>query len=227
MEDTEFERGVRQFLRDKAAQVNVTQEFSEQVRPTAAARRGRTKYVPSLVAVIVVAGALTIGVASRYVEPAPAQTANLPATAVRNSLSCPHTMPSAGSLPTSRDGMRSALVPGQPTAAIACTYDTVVQTGGSDQGPTTQFVGRIEVANEQLAPLVAALDRPISSYPRSCPFTRPAEELLFAFGYEDGAHVDVEVTPGCAGLTNGLLTGSPLSGAPLPSAITSLAIPNT
>jgi hypothetical protein len=202
---------VRALLRHEVDSIHASADLDARVRRGARRRRRLSAGVAGTTALLAVGGALLAGLprTSSGEEEATVQPAG--------ALTCPATAPAIPLKPSGRAGADRVLVPGSPTAAVACTYETAAGTatlvGG--QGP-------IALTGAVLSRLVAALDQPIHPYAFRCLPNARYPVLMLRFAYPSGPPLVVAVPRICPTLTNGALSGAFNPHGYLPTTITAL-----
>ncbi|TKA01980.1 hypothetical protein [Actinacidiphila oryziradicis] len=139
---------------------------------------------------------------------------------------CPTSIPVGSVTPSHREGADRTLVPGTPTAAVACTYQVSTASDGTPQATLVTSKAPVQLTGATLNGVVAALNQPVHGYAFRCPSARSYRELMLRFDYGAGPQVTVVANLHCPGLSNGTLSGAFNPQGTLPPALTALITKN-
>lgn len=203
---------IRMLLEHEVADIHASADLDARVRSGARRRRRLRRGLVGTSALLAVGGSLLAGLSSGGGSGA---TVAVPPT---EALACPAATTVVPN-PSGRAGTDRVLVPGSPTAGVACTYETETAAG------TATLVashGPIALTGAALGRVVAALDQPVRPYPFRCLPNARYRVLMLQFAYPSGPPLVVAVPRICPGLNNGALSGAFNPQGTLPTVLTAL-----
>jgi hypothetical protein len=204
------EDDIRTLLRHEVADIRASADLDARVRRSARRRLRLRACLVGASALLAVGCVLLTGL------PAGDGSGGETTVQAAGALTCP--AKAAPLRPTGRAGTDRVLVPGTPTAAVACTYD------GGNAEPATLARGRkpIPLTGAALTRVIAALDQPVHPYAFRCLSDARSLVLMLRFVYPSGPPLVVEVHRVCPMLTNGTVSGAFNHQGTLPGAVTAL-----
>lgn len=219
--DVQAENAARDLLRGAAEGVHGRADLFALVQVGAARRRRRRRVAAGgVLSVIAVVGAVT---AVLQELPGTSDAVAIAGSVPARPLACPSTAPSQ--VDSTRPGVTGHLVPGTPTAGLACSYDYPKQLDGGTA--PTGVSGSLPLTGSRLNDVVAALRQPLARYPDRCPAQAEQQKLYLDFRYPQGPDVTVLISLDCRDLTNGPLSGTFNAEGTLPAAVAALAGPQS